>query len=396
MKFGPEAANSLRREFYIDDHLKSNRTVVEAATAFEATRQMCAAGGFKLTKFVSNSHELTETVPSELRAPPPMVDLNMSKQQLPLERPLGVFWCIENDTLQFRIVLQDKPMTRRGVLATIGSVHDPTGVAGPFLLPGRKVLQLITKETGDWDDELPQHLRSAWEKWRLDIPQLEKLKINRCYKPPGFDAVSSSLHSFSDASDYGYGMVTYLRQVDSGGRVCVALVMAKSRVVPSKTTTIPRMELTAAVVSAKVTSLVKEELDMALDSVTYWVDSTISLGYIQNETKRARTFVANRQQTILSLSKKEDWNKVDTKENPADSASRGLMICEEDKVRTWLHGPQFLWEREDPANKPRHTVEIPDDDPEIQTQTNLVTQWRFLTMILKYRRKQTSSHSGDS
>ena len=103
-------------------------------------------------------------------------------------------------------------------------------------------------------------------------------------------------------------MVTYLRQVDRVGRVCVVLVMAKSRVVPSKTT---------AVVSAKVTALVKEELDMALDSLTYWVDSTISLGYIQNETKRTRTFVANRQQTILSLSNKEDWNKVDTKENLA-------------------------------------------------------------------------------
>ena len=82
----------------------------------------------------------------------------MSKQQIPLEPALGVFWSVEQDTLQFRIVLQDKPLTRRGVLATVASVHDPTGVAGPFLLPGRKVLQLITKEKGDWDDDLPPQL----------------------------------------------------------------------------------------------------------------------------------------------------------------------------------------------------------------------------------------------
>ena len=202
-KLGSEAANTLRRDFYVDDNLKSLETVLKAAEVFEATRKMCAAGGFRLTKFVSNSPELTETVPSECRASS-LVDLSMSKQQIPLERALGVFWSVEQDTLQFRIVLQDKPLTRRGVLATVASVHDPTGVAGPFLLPGRKVLQLITKERGDWDDELPPALRVEWEKWRLELPLLENIKIQRCYKPSDFDSVASSLHSFSDASDYGY------------------------------------------------------------------------------------------------------------------------------------------------------------------------------------------------
>ena len=61
------------------------------------------------------------------------------------------------------------------------------------------------------------------------------------------------------------------------------------------------MELVAAVVSSEVTALVKEELDMPFNSETYWVDSTITLGYIQNETKRPRMFVANRQNRMLNL-----------------------------------------------------------------------------------------------
>ena len=283
-----------------------------------------------------------------------------------MERALGVFWCIEDDTLQFRIVLQDKPLTRTGVLATIGSVFDPIGVAGPFLLPGRRVLQKSTKEKAGWNDPLSPILRAAWEKWRAELPQLEKIKIRRCYKPPGFKAVSSSIHSFSDACDYGYGMVTYLRQVSEEGQICTSLVMAKSRVVPIKPTTVPRMELTAAVVSAEVTAMVKEELDMSLESESYWVDSTIALGYIQNETKRARTYVSNRQNKILRLTKKDSWNHIDTKLNPADYASRGLSVNQETEVRTWLNGPEMLLEKDDPSKKPILQVSIPDDDPEIQ------------------------------
>ena len=158
--FGSDAANAVHRNFYVDDHLKSVETVSRAKQLFNATRALCASKGFNLTKFISNSPELTAQVPSECRAPT-LVDLSMSKQPMALERALGVFWCIEDDMLQFRIVLKDKPLTRRGVLATIGSVHDPTGVAGPFLLPGRRVLQQITKQKGDWDDPLTPDLRTA-------------------------------------------------------------------------------------------------------------------------------------------------------------------------------------------------------------------------------------------
>ena len=336
--FGSDASSAIHRNFYVDDHLKSVENVGKAKELFTSTRAMCASKGFNLTKFVSNSSELNAQVPSECLAPS-MIDLSMSKLPMTLERALGQFWCIEVDVLEFRIILKDKPMTRRGVLATIGSVHDPTGVAGPFLLPGRRVLQQITMLKGDWDDPLPPDLRTAWERWRSQLPQLEKIKMRRCYKPKGFQSETSSLHSFSDASDYGYGMVTYLRQVSKDGETCVSFVMAKSRVVPAKQTTVPRMELTAALVSAEVTAMVEEELDMTLASKSYWVDSTIALGYIQNEKKRLKTYVANCQNKILRLTNKNAWNHIDTKANPADYASRVLAVAEEDNVHVWLNGP---------------------------------------------------------
>ena len=363
--FGEDAAYCILRNFYIDDHLKSVPSVKIAAELFPATRNMCAAKGFNLTKFISNSSELNKLIPSECHAPS-LVDLSMSKQPVPLERALGIFWCIEDDTLRFRIILQDKPLTPRGVLSTVGSVHDPNGVAGPFILLGRLILQKITKGKVSWDDPLSPDLRAAWEKWRAGLPQLEELKIQRCYKPPGFKTESSSIHSFSDASELGYGMVTYLRQVSTEGEVCVAFVMAKSRVVPGQHS-VPRTELTAADVSAQITAMVKEELDMPLSSETYWSDSTVALGYIRNETKCFRTFVANRQSRILRLTNKEDWKHVDTKNNPADYASRGLTVSEHDKVQVWLRGPEMLWQKEDPARNPCPIMQVADDDPEVLT-----------------------------
>ena len=366
---GSEAAHAVHRNFYVDDHLNSVDSVENGKKLFCATRDMCASSGFNLVKFVSNSPELNAQVPSECLAPS-VVDLCMSKLPPPLERALGVFWCIEDDTLQFRIILQDKPLTRSGVLATIGSVHDPTGVAGPFILPGRSVLQKSTKEKAGWGDLISPELRAIWEKWRAELPQLEKIKMRRCYKPPGFEAVSASIHSFSDACDSGYGMVTYLRQVSKTGEICTSFVMAKSRVVPIKAETMPRMEFTAAVVSAEVTAMAKDELDMTLESESYWVDSTIALGYIQNETKRFRTYVANRQNKILRLTKKESWNKIDTKLNPADHASRGLSVSQEAEVHDWLNGPKMLMESADPSRKPIFQATIPDNDPEIQLSIN--------------------------
>ena len=43
-----------------------------------------------------------------------------------------------------------------------------------------------------------------------------------------------SLHHFSDASQDGYGQVTYLRILDGKGYIKCSLVMAKSRVAPTK------------------------------------------------------------------------------------------------------------------------------------------------------------------
>ena len=62
----------------------------------------------------------------------------------------------------------------------------------------------------------------------------------------------ASLHVFSDASSYGYGVGIYLRQENVRGQVCLAVVMGKSRVVPLEGETIVRSELVAATLKLDV------------------------------------------------------------------------------------------------------------------------------------------------
>ena len=51
-------------------------------------------------------------------------NIDLNHEALPLEHALGVQWCIESDSFQFRITLKDRPFTRRRILSTVSSIYD--------------------------------------------------------------------------------------------------------------------------------------------------------------------------------------------------------------------------------------------------------------------------------
>ena len=183
-----------------------------------------------------------------------------------------------------RITLQDTPLTRRGILCIISSIYDPLGFVAPVLLVGKQLLQELCRDKVDWDDPVPDHIRARWEKWRSELLLLNDFKVQRCFKPTEFGPVKSiELHHFSDASTSGYGQCSYIRLLNVQEEVHCELVMAKSRVSPLKSVTIPRLELTAALVSVKVSTMLHKELEYEKIVDVYWTDSKVVLGYINNE-----------------------------------------------------------------------------------------------------------------
>ena len=188
-------------------------------------------------------------------------------------------WNVSSDTFGFAIVIKDRPATRRGILSTVSSVYDPLGFVAPFILSAKLILQDLCRLKLDWDDKIPEEFLNRWQAWLCDLPQLETLAIERCFKPSTMPEITSTqLHHFSDASQQGYGAVSYLRVADVAGNVKCSFVMGKSRLAPIKPITIPRMELSAAVVSTKLDKMVRNELSLPISESFFWTAALVYYG----------------------------------------------------------------------------------------------------------------------
>ena len=368
----PQGSRFIMRDFYVDDGLASVESTKDAIQLAREARELCATGGLRLHKFVSNNRDVLESVPSSERATN-VKDMDLVFGDLPLERALGIQWDVESDYFKLNVSPKEQPVTRRGILSTVASLYDPLGLVAPVLLKAKIILQEMCRRGTGWDDPPTDELRLQWEQWRSDLAHLDNVAIPRTYTPAGFGRVlKTELHHFSDASTKGYGQCSYLRLQNEYGAVHCALVFAKSRVSPTKLTTIPRLELTAAVVSVKTSNLLKEELGSDVTEEFFWTDSKVVLGYIKNEARRFHTFVSNRVQKIQLNSAPQQWRYVPTNENPADHASRGLTTSEL-LSSTWLTGPRFLWDKEmklPTDDSPELTV----GDPEVRSASALTTR----------------------
>ena len=391
---GSEAASFVKNDFYVDDGLKSVSTPDAAITLVKTTKMLCARGGFNLHKFISNHKAVIDAIPHEDRSKD-LQNLDITKDTLPVERALGVQWCVESDTLQFRVELKDQPLTRRGILSTVSSVFDRLGMLAPLILVGKVILQELCRDGADWDDEVPEPLRARWERWRTDLPLLSNLKISRCYKPEGFGQLKSvELHHFSDASKDAYGQCSYLRLVNRSDQIHCSLVMAKSRVAPLKPVTIPRLELTAALVSVKISAILQRELEYEEITETFWTDSKVVIGYISNDARRFHVFVANRVQQIRDHTSPNQWKYVETDLNPADDASRGQNAQGLIENSRWWIGPDFLWKPPE-DQQPLHDAEpmhISSDDPEVRKILAMTTQIKERFALLEHLKYFSSWH----
>ena len=360
----PEASKFLTQNFYVDDGLQSVKSQEMAVKIIQDAVKICNQGQIRLHKFVSNDKDVLRCVPATECATS-ISTLNLEFDDLPTERTLGINWDVATDCFRFKVVLKENPTTRRGILATVASIYDPMGFVAPVILTGKQILQTLCRTGTQWDDPLPVSLQPQWEQWKDQLQDLESLFIPRCYKPHDFGEPSRiELHHFSDASQTGYGQCSYLRFIAPNGKIHCSLVMAKSRVTPTKVTTIPRLELSAAVTSVRIASLIKRELELPIADEVFWTDSKVVLAYLANEARRFHVFVGNRVQYIKERSTIKQWRYVATEENPADIASRGMPVREL-IASDWITGPKFLWKAQLPDKDIDNNLII--GDPEVKS-----------------------------
>lgn len=121
-----------------------------------------------------------------------------------------------------------------------------------------------------------------------------------------------------------YATAVYLRMVSLDGPPVVSLLVAKSKVAPLKTINVPRLELCAALLLARLVTFARSTLEIPSLNCYCWTDSTITLVWLSQPPSRWKTFVANRVSKIQDLVADVTWRHVSTTDYPADCASRGI------------------------------------------------------------------------
>lgn len=358
----PQAAKFLREDFYVDDGLGSREDIPEASAVLKGAVDMCHKGKLRLHKIVSNEAGILEQFPSSELSGESVTKLTGESCEAK-ERTLGLVWDINGDRLHYHLNSEVGDSTRRGMLSTVAAIYDPLGFVAPYVLKGRLLVQEMCRDGLAWDDLIPSRLEKEWETWTGQLLELRELSIPRCFVPAGFGPViETQVHHFSDASNVGYGQCTYLRLTNAAGQTNCTLVCAKARVVPIKKPTIPRLELQAAVLSVKASRFVKTHLQIKPTVEIFWTDSQIVIAYLRNVERRFHTFVAHRVNEILTHSTVDQWLHVETDQNPADHASRGLSV-EGLTTSNWFSGPEFLKEREVTCSS-QEEFTIREDDTE--------------------------------
>ena len=211
--------------------------------------------------------------------------------------------------------------TKRSITSIIAQIFDPLGLAGPAIVAAKVILQRLWSLRLDWDESLPQELHTIWERVYNNLVNINKVDIDRYVISP--NASSVEFHGFCDASEVAYGACIYCRSTNKDGTHTVRLLCAKSKVAPLKKLSLPRLELSGALLLAQLSNKVITACNLSIKNWYFWTDSTIALAWIRAPSHTWKTFVANRVTEIQELSN-DNWNHVGSSMNPADLISRGL------------------------------------------------------------------------
>ena len=380
----PIAAKIVDDSFYVDDCLAGADSVEQGIEVHGQLQGLFSEAEFLLRKWNSSSPSVLEAIPAELRDS--QTCLTITEADDIYAKTLGVEWHSVTD--HFRLDLSGhlsvEGLTKRVLVSDIAKIYDVLGWFAPMIIKAKILLQRLWESKVDWDEPVPELIEDVWARWRSELKSLSQVHIPRCYFPKNVQVVSLQLHGFSDASQDAYSGVVYLRMQDTDGDIHVSLVTSKTKVSPIKRLTIPRLELCGAQLLTKLLNHVRHTLNIPIEAVFAWTDSTIVLNWLDGSPRRFKTYVGNRVSFILSLIPSSHWRHVGGEQNPADCASRGLFPEELIEHNLWWHGPSWL--KLDSSNWPGQAVVPPNNPSDEQVEICLHSQFDVKEPIISFDR----------
>lgn len=303
----PELVTTLLQSIYVDDVVCGADLEEEAYALYTGAKEILSHGSFNLRKFVTNSPSLQKRIDDQETKPRPEENTNSPTEPAKIEvseetyvettlpidqasgpgeqKVLGVRWDVLHDQLVFDLsAVVETAMgldpTKRNVISLIGKIYDPIGFLSPVTVKLKMLMQELCKSDLGWDQTLEGELLTKWKTIVDDLMSGQPITLPRCMR--NVTQKKCRLYGFCDASTKAYAAVIYLVR-EAEDHKYSSFIVAKTRVAPLKTQTIPRLELLSAVLLARLVWNVTESLTVMLDleEPRCFTDSQVALFWVK-------------------------------------------------------------------------------------------------------------------
>lgn len=355
----PLAEEIVLKNIYVDDAMAGANSKETREMQIDQTRELLKKGGFKLKYIVRSGEDPPDNAstdgktlkilgykytPKEDTLGFGFQELNFNKKVRGAKKPNLSPVVSESDVSR---ALVGKLITRRVVVSKIAELYDPVGIWEPYKLQLKLENSLLNGL--DWDVPLPEELQDHWKtrfKEFVDIPLLE---VSRCIIPE--EAVHPEkirLLCLSDAAVYAGGTAIYAGCELRDGTYSCQLLTSKSQMMDGS---IPRNELEAVCLMAKLAFLVSKALGSIVEDILYFTDSTVALSWCHNTEKKLKMYVFNR---VSTARRYMQWAKpaaetislfhIDGKANIADllTKSHDMSPSALNKSSEWMTGMPWM------------------------------------------------------
>ena len=321
-------AEEILSNTYVDNLVTGQASVEAALEFFSGVKNLFQSANMTLREWGSNSTEVLTRIPSEDR-----ISEDTAKV-------LGLSWDTKQDVLSYPHQMKEEfvSVTKRVILQLASKVFDPLGLSSPVTVSAKMLIQDLWKAKHEWDDpDISSDLKSQWQQIYRNLIQLNEIRFPRLVKCKN---EVTELHIFADASKRAYGACAYFRVVKEDESIETNLVFARTRVAPLKELTLPRLELMAALVGARLAKYLIRESRLCFSKLTLWSDAKCVLYWIKGRQLKP-VFVENRLREIRSVQFNE-FRYIASEDNPADLLSRGIDTQDMKQNSLWWKGPSWL------------------------------------------------------
>ncbi|XP_023247400.1 uncharacterized protein LOC106642609 [Copidosoma floridanum] len=327
----PEASKLLDHQIYVDDILGGANEVDLAIERRDQLIQLMASAGMELGKWSANNQSLLDGI----------VAGNIDEVSVDVDEAvstLGLKWLPQADNFIFKPTVAPSPsiITKRIILSETAKLFDPLGWLAPVIVTAKIMMQDLWINKFDWDVPIRGDLLQQWMKFRNFLTKLDVIKVPRWIGCS--ETFSWQLHDFADASKRAYTAAVYAVVPGQSS----VLLMAKTKVAPTKMETLPRLELCGALLLVCLTKHLLPKLHRQPQYIHFWSDSKVVLNLLKGHPSRWQTFIANRVSEITSLYPQAEWRHVMSSYNAADCATRGLTPQQLSEHSLWWSGPIWM------------------------------------------------------